>query len=67
MLNVILSLIYQNYKLGIEIGQSASLVICMLGIYVLDIILYYKVKMRNSGIVLVSMFLAFAVCNMLIL
>lgn len=57
MLNVILSLVYQNSKLG------AIPVILMSGIYVLDTYLYQCRKVNNGRIVLISIVLSVLICN----
>lgn len=67
MLTVILSLIYQNCKLGNELGQmKGPILLCMLIIYVLDVVLYKKVKIKNSYLVLISSVLSFVFCNLLV-
>lgn len=63
MLTVILALVYQNRKMGCaeEIGWVP--VLGMLGIYGIDLYLYYKKKTANWKIILVSIVLSFILCN----
>ena len=64
MFTVILSLVYQNCKLGISVGSRMTPVIYMLIIYLIDLFLYFKVKMNNSLVVMLSAVLSFAMCNL---
>ncbi|MBQ8822663.1 MAG: chromate transporter [Lachnospiraceae bacterium] len=57
MLNVILSLVYQNCKMGM------LPVILMVGIYVLDTFLYQYKKVGNGKIALLSIALSVVICN----
>ncbi len=67
MFTVMLSLIYQNCKLGISVGSRNTPILYMLGIYVVDLFLYFKLKMNNSLIVLLSAIISFALCNLFLL
>lgn len=67
MLTVILSLVYQNCKLGNELGQmKGPILLCMFCIYGIVVYLYNKVKMKNSTLVLISSVLSFTFCNILV-
>ena len=65
MLTVILSLVVQNKKLGIEAGLGISPLILMLLIYISDLILIYRFKMKNGIVVFLSSVSAFIVCNLI--
>lgn len=66
MFTVILSLAYQNCKLGISQGQRMIPVMYMVVIYLIDLYLYYKVKLKSGVIVMLSAVLSFAMCNLFI-
>ncbi len=63
MLNVILALVYQNRKLGIAEGMDWIPVLGMLGIYGLDVYLYFFRKVNNGRIILLSVIVSFVLCN----
>lgn len=65
LLTVILSLIYQNCKLGQELGQSFFPVGCMIGVYLLDLFFYFKFKMQHGWIVLISAIMSCMFCNLM--
>lgn len=67
MLTVILSLVYQNCKLGRSIGMDYMPVLCMLCVYIMDLILYFKVKLGHGWIVLISAVASCLCCNFLML
>lgn len=67
MLTVMLSLVYQNCKLGNEIGKPWIAVGYMAVIYAVDLILYYKCKIKNGTIALLSAVMSFALCNLWLL
>lgn len=67
MLTVMLSLIYQNCKLGITLGSRWVPVLYMLIIYIMDLFLYYRMKMKTGNIAFLSAVLALGLCNLLIM
>lgn len=64
MLNVILSLVYQNWKLGVAQNAGCAPVLIMIGIYVLDMFLYRLKKISGGKMVLISIILSIIACNM---
>lgn len=64
MLTVILSLVVQNQKLGVESGLGIVPPVLMIGIYGLDMGLKYVMKLTNGSIVFLSALLAFIGCNL---
>lgn len=67
MFTVILSLIYQNCKLGMTVGQRLAPVLYMVFIYMIDLFLYYKMRMKTGNVALISAILSFGLCNLLII
>ncbi len=67
MINVILSLVWQNMNLGSEEMLGAGPVVMMLFIYVMDLIMVYKLKMKNVSIVFLSAFISLISCNLMML
>ncbi len=65
MLTVILALVYQNRKLGITESIGWFPVGIMVLIYGLDVFLYYRKKMSNGKIVMISAVLSFLLCNVI--
>ena len=63
MLNVILSLTYQNRATGLSGGIGWSTVIIMFGIYGLNLFMYYKKKTSNVWMVITSIVLSCILCN----
>ena len=63
MLTVILSLAYQNCKLGISVYADRMPLIYMIIIYIIDLFLFYKVKVKSGVAVMVSALLSFFLCN----
>ena len=64
MLNVILALVYQNCKLGVAQNSGCAPVLIMIGIYVLDMLLYRLKKISGGKMVLISIALSVIACNM---
>ena len=65
MITVLLSLVWQNIKLGNEGALGKGPVLLMLVIYVADLFMIYKVKMKNGSIVFLSAIMSFIVCNLM--
>ena len=66
MLTVILSLVFQNVKLGQECMAGGFPVVLMLTLYGADLFMHYALKMKNGNIVFLSALFSFAVCNLMI-
>lgn len=63
LINVILSLVYQNMKLGMAETVSYKYVFFMFVIYLLNVLLFYKWKKNNAFLVLCSTIAALLLCN----
>ena len=66
MLTVMLSLVFQNVKLGRECLAGGFPVILMLLLYGADLFLAHGMKMKNGNIVFLSALVSFAACNLMI-
>ena len=66
MITVMLSLVWHNVKLGNEQMLGAGPVVLMLIIYVADLFLVYKARMKNGSIILWSSLVSFIVCNLMV-
>ncbi len=66
MLTVILSLIVQNRKLGMESGLGMVPLGLMAAIYGLNLFFRYSMKMKNGRLVFLSALSAFIVCNLVL-
>lgn len=64
LFSVVLALVYQNMKLGIKVQNTYLYVVYMLILYVLDLILFYKGKLKNIWIILISIGGAVLLCNL---
>lgn len=67
MLNVILSLVYQNCKVGTNEGLGSLPVIIMFGIYILNAFLYRSKRVGNGKNVLISIVMALTLCNLCVI
>lgn len=65
MLTVILSLIYQNVKLGVSASLGMAPVLFMAGIFLMDLLLASKLHLRNGAVAFLSALVAFVACNMM--
>ena len=65
MLTVILSLVYQNVKLGHECSAGGIPLILMVLIYGSDLLLRHLMNMKNGNIVFLSALCSFAICNLM--
>lgn len=65
MVTVMLSLVWQNVKLGEEIACGVKPLLLMMTIYLVDIFMVYNVKMKNGIIVFLSAMAAFIACNIM--
>lgn len=66
MLTVMLSLVFQNVKLGRECAAGGFPVLLMLLLYGADLFMHDILKMKNGNIVFFSALFSFAVCNLMI-
>lgn len=67
MVTVMLSLMWQNVKLGKEITCGAKPLLLMITIYLVDIFMVYNVKMKNGIIVFLSAMASFIACNIMMI
>ena len=67
MLTVMLSLVFQNVKLGRECSAGIIPVSLMVLLYGMSLFLRYALKMKNGNIVFLSAMVSFAVCNLTII
>ncbi len=65
MVTVMLSLVWQNVKLGRESAFGEGVLLLMLVIYAADLFMVYKAKMKNGIIVFLSALVSFIGCNMM--
>ena len=64
MLNVMLSLVYQARKIGIAENMGWMPVVVMVVIYGINMFLYYKKRINNVIMVLVSVGMSWVLCNL---
>ncbi len=64
MLTVMLSLLYQSRKLGIETGNGWFPAILMALIYIFDLLMIYRFKMKNANVIFLSVLCSFIVLNL---
>jgi len=67
MVTVMLSLVWQNVKLGEEIACGVKPLLLMITIYLVDILMVYNVKMKNGIIVFLSAMASFIACNIMMI
>lgn len=65
MLTVILSLIYQNVKLGVSADLGMAPVLLMAGIFLMDLVLAFRLHLKNGTMAFLSALVAFVICNMM--
>lgn len=63
LLTVVLSLVYQNMKIGISVGHPYRYVVYMLLLYGGDLLLFYKKRLHNGWLILFSVLGALLLCN----
>lgn len=64
LLTVMASLIYQNMKLGVSLNNTYLYIGYMAIIYILNLVLFYKLKKRNSLIAGCSIVISLLLCNL---